>query len=79
MLRVWVKCLGNKNISVYDNFFSLGGDSLIGSRIINELKKDSINISVAELYEFETISECAKYITNRDNGQKNPVEVGEIE
>ena len=79
MLRVWVKCLGNKNISVYDNFFSLGGDSLIGSRIINELKKDSINISVAELYEFETISECSKYITNRDNGQKNPVEVGEIE
>jgi acyl transferase domain-containing protein/acyl carrier protein len=66
LANIWQELLGIKNIGLYDNFFELGGDSLliiqVRSKILKILNK---NLSVAELFEYSTISTLAEYISDQ--------------
>ncbi len=60
---IWSEVLGIERISVRDNFFAIGGHSLLIVRVQSRLREafDS-NISVVELFKHSTISELAKII-----------------
>ncbi|MUG96487.1 SDR family NAD(P)-dependent oxidoreductase [Scytonema sp. UIC 10036] len=64
--NIWQELLGIKNVGLYDNFFELGGDSLliiqVRSKIFKELNK---NLSIADLFEYSTVSSLAEYIGGR--------------
>ncbi|MEO8231841.1 MAG: aminotransferase class III-fold pyridoxal phosphate-dependent enzyme [Ignavibacteriota bacterium] len=66
MFTLWQNILGYDNIQKDDNFFDLGGHSLLMGRLqikINEVfDKD---ISLIDLYEYPTIKSLAKYISNQ--------------
>ncbi len=54
----WIKHLGVANVDPNDNFFSLGGDSLIGIQIMAYLRKQlGIEIPVAIFFEAPTLNE----------------------
>ncbi|MCL6753055.1 SDR family oxidoreductase [Nostoc sp. CCCryo 231-06] len=61
--NIWQEILGIKNVGLHDNFFELGGDSLliiqVRSKIIKTLNK---NLSIADLFEYSTVSTLAEYI-----------------
>jgi len=53
---IWQAALGVDKVGVNDNFFALGGDSLIAIQVISQLKEEfKIEIPVADLYERLTI------------------------
>lgn len=53
---IWQMALGVDKVGVDDNFFDLGGDSLIAIQVISQLKEEfKIDIPVAGLYERLTI------------------------
>lgn len=71
---IWQDVLGIDQIGIHDNFFDLGGNSLIGLQIVSRIKKafDS-QISVIVLFEAPTVSALAKYLrpdTAPDEGEK---------
>ena len=39
MIDIWKKHLDIREISIYDNYFKIGGDSLKAMGIINEIKR----------------------------------------
>jgi amino acid adenylation domain-containing protein len=39
LLQIWQRILGSRNIGVHDNFFEIGGHSLLAVSIINEINK----------------------------------------
>ena len=58
--EIWKSELKLENISVNDNFFSSGGDSLVGVRINNRISKEfSIDLPLRTLFEKQTIVEFA--------------------
>jgi len=58
---IWQNILAIELIGIYDNFFEVGGDSLIGIQVIATLNKEfNSKISVAKLYECPNISSMAK-------------------
>ncbi len=59
--RVWQRVLGIDEVGVSDNFFDLGGNSLIGLRVTRELQRelDQVVDSLA-LYEAPTLGEFAR-------------------
>lgn len=59
---IYEKVLHIQDISASDNYFSLGGDSLIATRIIGALHQHSINISIKNIFENPTIFELAQFI-----------------
>jgi len=61
---IWQRVLGLKQVSVDDNFFDLGGDSLQLLDAHAELQKIvSSPLTIIDLFEYTTISALAKHLT----------------
>ncbi|MBN3876529.1 MULTISPECIES: type I polyketide synthase [unclassified Nostoc] len=57
---IWEELLGIKQVGIHDNFFKLGGDSLIAVQVLSRIRNIfSIRLSVAILFESPTIAEIA--------------------
>lgn len=73
LLEIW-KCLfKNKEIGITDNFFSLGGDSLIATRMLSEIEKVfSVKLKIKAIFEQGTIKQLAARIDSQTiTEQKN--------
>lgn len=65
LTEIWEECLGVSQIDVKNNFFSLGGDSLLALQMISDIqKKLGYEIKLQQLYEHPTISGLVKALTN---------------
>jgi acyl transferase domain-containing protein len=61
----WQKVLGIEKIGIYDNFFDLGGSSLIGVEVISQLQKElNVHIPIISIYERPTISSLAEFLSS---------------
>ncbi|MBQ4862182.1 SDR family NAD(P)-dependent oxidoreductase [Pseudoalteromonas sp. MMG013] len=60
---IWVKLFGMDAISLDDDFFELGGDSLLGMNFVSEFQREfGVNIYVRAIFEAPTISTQAAYV-----------------
>jgi microcystin synthetase protein McyA len=59
LLRVWQEVLGSEDISVDDNFFSIGGDSLLSIRLCAKTIEAGLQVTLRLLYEHPTIAGLA--------------------
>jgi phthiocerol/phenolphthiocerol synthesis type-I polyketide synthase E len=57
--RIWSQCLGVKSIDRKDNFFDLGGDSLIAIGIATSAANEGFEITPRDLYEHPTLAGLA--------------------
>ncbi|MEE9453480.1 MAG: amino acid adenylation domain-containing protein, partial [Paracoccaceae bacterium] len=57
---IWQKTLNTTNISINDNFFALGGDSMRAVTIIAKANEQGIGVSVAQIFRFQTVQELAE-------------------
>jgi NAD(P)-dependent dehydrogenase (short-subunit alcohol dehydrogenase family)/acyl carrier protein len=70
--EVWQNTLGFEEIGIHDNFFDLGGDSLIAIRVVARLKEAlSMDISVVSLYERLTIKDLATWLAQGGDAAQN--------
>jgi len=53
LTRIWSEVLGVANISVLDNFFDLGGQSLLATRVVSRIRRD-LNMECPLRLMFET-------------------------
>ena len=67
LVSIWTEVLGLEQIGVYDNFFSLGGDSLLATRIISRVHETfGVNPSLRSLFEEPTIANLARAIEEQE-------------
>ncbi|MFA0960202.1 amino acid adenylation domain-containing protein [Roseivirga sp. BDSF3-8] len=63
LAAIWQDVLGMKKISVQDDFFRLGGNSLSAIKVISRIRKElDIQIDTRCLFEFNTINSLAFHI-----------------
>lgn len=63
ILQLWRELLGFENMGINDNFFDLGGHSLLLVRLHNELQKQfHREIPLLKLFQYTTISSLAHYL-----------------
>ncbi|WP_058517779.1 amino acid adenylation domain-containing protein [Legionella parisiensis] len=73
---IWLETLNLKHISIDDNFFDLGGNSLSAARLITKIRKITHkNILLKDLYNTGTIAQLANAVINAadisDDGDRN--------
>jgi amino acid adenylation domain-containing protein len=54
---VWAEVLSLERVGVNDNFFSLGGDSILSIQVVAGAKQRGITISLADVFQHQTIRE----------------------
>ena len=56
---VWQDILGRRRISLRQNFYALGGDSLSAIRVTSTLRRRGYRLSVQDVLNFPTIERCS--------------------
>jgi acyl transferase domain-containing protein len=69
--HIWQEILGIAPIGIDDNFFDLGGDSLIATQAMARLKRElGMEIPVVSLYEGVTIRYLTELVRAEQNGEE---------
>jgi amino acid adenylation domain-containing protein len=62
---IWVGVLGLERVGIYDNFFDLGGHSLLLAKVHSQLQAALRRVvPMIELFRYPTISTLAKYLSD---------------
>lgn len=68
MIRIWKKAFRRKRIGIDDDFFELGGDSILSLEVVSEL--NIRDFCAEDLFRERTVRKCAEYVRKkliRDN------------
>ena len=56
LMKIWAEVLRVERVGLNDNFFDLGGDSILGTLILARAAQAGVKISPRELFEHQTIA-----------------------
>lgn len=72
LVEVWQDVFNVNKIGINDNFFSLGGNSLLATQVVTKIKnKLKMDIPLKIIFEKNTIKEISDYITNRSKNDRD--------
>lgn len=73
ILLIWKSILSIDEISIDDNFFEIGGDSLCALKLQLELMKININIEYGDIFKNNTIESLSEFVENmKDKKPEGP-------
>lgn len=68
IVEIWQLILERKNIGLYDNFFDLGGHSLLLIQVLEKLKREfDKEINIMNLFSYPTVNSLAEFLTSESS------------
>ncbi|MEM8906259.1 MAG: amino acid adenylation domain-containing protein, partial [Bacteroidota bacterium] len=65
LAEIWCELLNVEQIGIYENFFELGGDSIITIQVVSKGRRAGYNLSPRDLFQCQTIASLAELVANR--------------
>jgi amino acid adenylation domain-containing protein len=66
--EIWQEILQRENISVNDNFFDVGGHSLLLAQMQEKLEQSlQIKLAITDLFKYPSISSLANHLSHKEN------------
>ena len=65
LCEIWADALGRERVGIHDNFFSIGGDSILSLRVLTRAKTLGVTVGVADLFRYQTVAQLASAILLR--------------
>jgi amino acid adenylation domain-containing protein/non-ribosomal peptide synthase protein (TIGR01720 family) len=62
LAEIWAQVIGLERVGINDNFFDLGGDSIISLQIVAKARQAGLRLIPQQLFEYQTISELSSAI-----------------
>lgn len=76
LVDIWRQVLGREDIGIHDDFFSLGGDSILAFQIIARASRARIEITSRQLFSNPTVAELVQQArANSDRPVRQPTAV----
>ncbi|MGA9771374.1 MAG: condensation domain-containing protein, partial [Blastocatellia bacterium] len=63
LARIWSEVLGVERVGIHDNFFALGGDSILAIQVVAKARRARIQLNPRQIFQNQTISQLAKLTT----------------
>jgi amino acid adenylation domain-containing protein/non-ribosomal peptide synthase protein (TIGR01720 family) len=60
--KIWSEVLGIEHVGVEDNFFRIGGDSILSIQVSSRIRQLGFNCRVKDILTYKTISRLAAYL-----------------
>jgi len=78
LLSIWKEVLSHKEISLQDNFFDIGGDSLSIAIVQTALKeRHGINLPIVDLFKKPTIAKLAQHLDRGERSNKKIISLNQ--
>jgi acyl carrier protein len=63
LLDIWAEVLRVERIGIHDDFFELGGDSLVATRLVSRVRRNmDMEIPLAALFKYGTVAAMAEHL-----------------
>ncbi|WP_082339713.1 non-ribosomal peptide synthetase, partial [Pseudomonas sp. Pf153] len=62
---LWAEVLQLERVGRHDNFFELGGHSLLAVRLVNLMRSEDLDISLAELFQHASVESVCELLSRR--------------
>ena len=72
LCEVWQEVLKQERVGVRDNFFSLGGDSILSIRVVALLKERGVKLSIRDIFQYQTVEQLAVRAQTGVSGEERP-------
>jgi len=66
LAKIWEEVLNFKPVGIHDNFFEIGGDSIISIQIVSRARKAGLTLTPRQVFECQTIAELAIVVRSAD-------------
>jgi amino acid adenylation domain-containing protein len=64
--KMWCEVLGVKQVGLHDNFFSLGGHSLMATQLISRFSKfHQVQVKLRDIFDAPTVAEMSKWLEKK--------------
>ncbi|HET9712646.1 MAG TPA: condensation domain-containing protein, partial [Pyrinomonadaceae bacterium] len=77
LASIWSELLGIKSIGVDDNFFEMGGDSILSIQVVARAEEAGIAVTPRQMFQHQTIAELAQVAgtlrTTKESDELGPV------
>jgi len=60
LAQIWADVLKLESVGMNDNFFDLGGDSILGTQILARATKAGLRMTPKQLFQYQTIAGLSK-------------------
>ena len=60
LAKIWADVLKVQSVGIHDNFFDLGGDSILNIQIIQRAQREGLNLTPKQLFESPTVADLAR-------------------
>ena len=70
---VWQEVLGIEKVGLHDNFFDLGGHSLLLAAVydnLREILESNTGFSIISMFQYPTVSGLANFLSQKPSGKK---------
>lgn len=71
LCAIWQDLLKIEQVGVTDNFFTLGGDSILAIQSVNRATQAGIKLTTRQLFESQTIEKLALLVNTVETGDEN--------
>ncbi|MCJ8273050.1 MAG: amino acid adenylation domain-containing protein, partial [Psychrosphaera sp.] len=63
LCEIWQSVLGLKRVGTNDNFFRIGGDSIVSIALVNKIRQAGFSLQVKIVFEAPTVAQLAKRLS----------------
>lgn len=77
LAEIWAKVLGVPQVGIADNFFALGGDSILTIQVVTLARKAGLQISPKDIFDRQTLGELAAW-AEQSRAEMAPIPVPHV-
>jgi acyl carrier protein len=79
LAEIWAGLLGVERVGRHDDFFQLGGNSLLATRLVFRVKREmDVELSVRDVFEKPELSLLAQHLLDAQLAEFDPNEIEEL-
>jgi amino acid adenylation domain-containing protein/non-ribosomal peptide synthase protein (TIGR01720 family) len=60
LAEIWIELLDLEKVGIHDNFFEVGGDSIVSIQVISRAKQQGLSLTPKQIFQYQTIAELAQ-------------------
>ncbi|CCN80391.1 non-ribosomal peptide synthetase [Vibrio nigripulchritudo] len=79
LCQIWKQVLGVESIGVNDNFFRIGGDSIIAIQLVSKLRQAGFSVQVKDMFDCPTVRQLSERLSEAAPATQFIAEQGTLE
>ncbi|MGI5506273.1 amino acid adenylation domain-containing protein [Lentzea sp. CA-135723] len=76
LAEIWSELTGVELVGVHDNFFALGGDSIVALQVAAKARRAGLVVRSRDLFRWQTIAELGRHVETEESTEDSPAADG---